>query len=287
MMSPGKLFIVATPIGNLADLSPRAQQTLAEVALIAAEDTRHSQQLLAHLGLRRPMLSLHEHNETARAQQLVARLQQGDSIALISDAGTPLISDPGYALVTQVRAAGIEVVPIPGPCALIAALSASGLPTDRFVFEGFLAAKTSQRQQRLQQLQTETRTLVCYESTHRILASLADIALVFGPERQMVLAKELTKSYERLEAGTVTEIMAWLQQDPLRQKGEFVLVLAGQPEVAKTQDLPDEAMRILRILLNDLPLKQAASLAAEITGLRRKQLYDWAVAQKDTPSEAS
>lgn len=279
MTAAGKLFVVATPIGNLADLSPRAQRVLSEVDLIAAEDTRHSQHLLDHVGLRRPMLSLHEHNEQARASQLIERLQQGQSVALISDAGTPLISDPGYGLVNRVRAAGLEVSPIPGPCALIAALSASGLPTDRFVFEGFLPAKSSHRRQKFEQLATESRTIVCYESTHRILDSLQDLAAVWGSERSMVLAKELTKAYERLQAGSIGEILDWLQADPLRQKGEFVLVLAGVIPV-KTEELPEGALRVLQILLAELPLKQAASLAAEISGCRRKELYDWAVRQR-------
>lgn len=278
-MGTGKLFIVATPIGNLQDWSLRAQQTLQQVDLIAAEDTRHSLHLLDQLGVRKPMLSLHEHNEQARASQLLQRLQQGQSIALISDAGTPLISDPGYVLVKQVRAAGIQVVPVPGACALIAALSASGLPTDRFAFEGFLPAKSSHRQQKLQQLQDEARTLVFYESTHRIIDSLTDMASVWGAERQIVLAKELTKAYEQLLDGGVTEVIAWLQQDPLRQKGEFVLLVAGVSKPS-TESLPADALRVMGLLLAELPVKQAASLAAQITGCRRKELYDWAIRQQ-------
>lgn len=266
----GTLYVVATPIGNLGDMSPRACEVLAGVDRIAAEDTRHSMALLRHFAIRTPMLSLHEHNEREKSRYLLELLQAGESIALISDAGTPLISDPGYPLVSQARQAGIEVVAIPGPSAVAAALSISGLPTDRFVFEGFLPAKQQGRIKRLQELADESRTLVFYESSHRIVACLKDMAQVFGAGRDALVARELTKMHEQVCYQTLGVLVEWIQQDPNRQKGEFVVSVHG----AQGQPLAgQEVTRILGILLEELPLRQAAALAARITGLNKNALY--------------
>lgn len=269
----GVLYVVATPIGNLDDLSPRARATLAAVALVAAEDTRHSGTLLAHFGIRTPLISLHDHNEAERAAELIPRLQAGESIALISDAGTPLISDPGFDLVRAARTAGIRVVPVPGPSALIAALSVSGLPTDRFVFEGFLPAKPAARRERLAALAGELRTLVFYESVHRLQESLEDMVAAFGADRCAVLARELTKLHESVREASLADLTRWAGEDAAAGKGEVVLMVAGAAEVAST--LPAEP--VLKVLLRELPVKQAASLAAEITGAKKNELYDLAL----------
>ncbi|MGH8281498.1 MAG: 16S rRNA (cytidine(1402)-2'-O)-methyltransferase, partial [Gammaproteobacteria bacterium] len=265
----GTLYVVATPIGNLDDLSPRAQRTLTEADLIAAEDTRHSAVLLKHFGIHTPLLSLHDHNEAQRTPGLVEKLLTGKSVALISDAGTPLISDPGFGLVCAARVAGIRVVPIPGACALIAALSASGLPTDRFVFEGFLPQKTAARQTRLATLASETRTLVFYESVHRLQESLADMARIFGAERQAVIARELTKLHESIHDGTLAELVSWAGSDSHAAKGEVVLLVAG----ALAPDNATDADIILTILLRELPVKQAVALTAKLTGQKRNAVY--------------
>ena len=270
-MPAAVLHVVATPIGNLGDLSPRARQVLAEVAAICAEDTRRSGQLLAHFGIATPLLALHEHNEQQLAQRLVARLLAGDSLALVSDAGTPLVSDPGYRLVQAARAAGIRVSPVPGPCALIAALSVAGLPSDRFAFEGFLPAKASARRERLAALAGETRTLVFYESAHRIEESLADLCAAFGGERPAVLARELTKLFETVLDGTLANLQSRVQADPDQRKGEFVLVVQGVGEDADA--VLAEGRRVHAILAKQLPPSAAARLAAEITGAPRKALY--------------
>src|SRR5579872_5385083 len=253
-------------------MSPRARQVLADVALIAAEDTRHSGQLLAHFGIHTPMISLHDHNEAGRVPQLIDSLRQGQSLALISDAGTPLISDPGFELVRAAQAIGLRVSPVPGPCALVAALSASGLPTDRFVFEGFLPAKSAARRQRLTELTGESRTLVFYESVHRLEESLQDMQAVFGVGRRAVLARELTKLHESLRAGTLAELCDWARQDPAASKGEVVLLLGGA-EAVSSPAVGVEPDALLEILLEELPLKQAAALAARITGVGRNELY--------------
>ncbi len=272
----GVLYVVATPIGNLDDLSPRARQVLAAVDLVAAEDTRHSGILLSHFGIKTPLLSLHDHNEAQRAAELIPRLQSGVSIALISDAGTPLISDPGFDLVRAARAAGIAVSPIPGPSALVAALSVSGLPTDRFVFEGFLPAKQAARRERLGQLAAEHRTLVFYESVHRLADSLQDMALAFGSERRAVLARELTKLHEGVQEASLAELAAWATSDPHAGKGEVVLMVAGD-SASGAADLDAEGERVLKILLAELPVKQAAALTAAITGLPKNPLYQRAL----------
>lgn len=269
---PGILYIVATPIGNLKDISQRAIEVLQAVNCIAAEDTRHSKHLLQHLGISTPLISLHEHNEHLRANQLIERLRQGESIALISDAGTPLISDPGYVLVKDVKDANLSVVPIPGPCALIAALCASGLPTDRFVFEGFLPSKPKLRKQHLESLQSETRTLIFYEAPHRILESIKTLHDVFGADRQMVLARELTKKFETIQSGKISDIMNWVSHDENQQRGEMIILVEG----AKAVPVSDNQVsynKILTILLENLPLKQASEITAKITGERKNDVY--------------
>ncbi len=279
----GVLYIVATPIGNLGDLAPRAAEVLGAVDLVAAEDTRHTRPLLRHFGVETPLLALHEHNEHQVLERVIALLQEGKAVALVSDAGTPLISDPGFPLVRECRRLGIPVSPIPGPSALIAALSASGLPTDRFLFEGFPERGQAARRAQLEALRDEPRTLVFYESSHRVRESLRDMAAAFGPERRAVLARELTKLHETIVADTLEGLTALLEADPVQQKGEFVLMVAGaapRPEEA----LDPQTERLLRILLEELPVKQAAALAARISGEKRNRLYQAAVALqgKDT-----
>ena len=272
----GTLYIVATPIGNLEDMSPRAVRVLTEVALIAAEDTRHSAVLLQHFGIRTPMVALHDYNEPEQVQALMPSLQAGRSVALISDAGTPLVSDPGFKLVRAARAAGIAVVPVPGACAAIVALSAAGLPTDRFVFQGFPPPKSAARRSFFEQDKIETRTVVYYESPHRIEECLADLVAVFGGERQAVLARELTKKFETIHADTLAGLVTWLAQEENRRRGEFVVLIHGA-EPTRADLLAPEVERVLRILLAQLPLKQAAQLAAEITGIKKNALYDRAL----------
>ena len=265
------LHVVATPIGNLADLSPRALETLRTVAAICAEDTRHTRQLLAHFGIDRPLLALHEHNEDAMADRLVARLLAGESLALVSDAGTPLVSDPGYRLVRAAREAGIRVSPLPGPCAFVAALSVAGLPSDRFVFEGFLPAKAGARRERLQRLAAEPRTLAFYESAHRIEETLADMAAVFGRTRRAVLARELTKLFETVLDDTLAGLAGRVAGDPNQRKGEFVVLVQGAGEDADVRIA--EGRRLYAKLGEHLPPSTAAKLAAELSGAPRKALY--------------
>ncbi len=276
----GILYVVPTPIGNLADMTPRAQQVLAEVDLIAAEDTRHSAKLLQHFAIKTPAVAYHEHNEREQTTRLVTKLQAGESIALISDAGTPLVSDPGYRLVHEARLAGVQVVPLPGACALIAALSASGLPSDRFIFEGFLPAKAAARRQSLQALQAESRTLIFYESTHRIKECIDDMLAVLGPEREVVLARELSKKFETIHGAPLADLAAWLAADDNQQRGEFVLLVRGAG-VQEAGDVDTESERVLRLLMAELPLKQAAALAAQITGGKKNALYKHALALSD------
>ncbi|MFC4819443.1 16S rRNA (cytidine(1402)-2'-O)-methyltransferase [Dokdonella ginsengisoli] len=272
-MTNGRLWIVATPIGNLDDLSPRARQTLREVGLIAAEDTRHSAPLLAQAGTQPRVLALHEHNEHEQAARIVEHLRGGGDAALISDAGTPLVSDPGYRLVRAARAAGCEVSPVPGPCAAIAALSVAGLPSDRFVFEGFLPAKAAARRERLQALAAETRTLIFYESSHRIVESLADLRGAFGDAREAVLARELTKLFETVIAAPLGELAARVEADANQQRGEFVVLVAGASGEDADAQLA-EGRRVFALLREELPPARAAKLAAAITGAPRKRLYE-------------
>lgn len=276
----GSLYVVATPIGNLDDISARALTILRSVALIAAEDTRHSARLMQHFGIGTPLAACHEHNERDQGGRFLARLLAGDDVALISDAGTPLISDPGYHLVRQARAAGIAVVPVPGACALIAALSAAGLPSDRFIFEGFLPAKAAGRRARLEQVKEEPRTLIFYEAPHRILECLQDMQAVFGDERPALLARELTKTFETLKGMPLAELAAWVAGDSNQQRGECVVLVAGWQAPEGEEAVSAEAMRVLNLLLAEMPLKRAAALAAEITGVRKNLLYQVALEQQ-------
>lgn len=276
----GSLYVVATPIGNLDDISARALTILRSVALIAAEDTRHSARLMQHFGIGTPLAACHEHNERDQGGRFLARLLAGDDVALISDAGTPLISDPGYHLVRQARAAGVAVVPVPGACALIAALSAAGLPSDRFIFEGFLPAKAAGRRARLEQVREESRTLIFYEAPHRILECLQDMQSVFGDERPALLARELTKAFETLKGLPLAELAAWVAADSNQQRGECVVLVAGWQAPEGEEAVSAEAMRVLNLLLAEMPLKRAAVLAAEITGVRKNLLYQVALEQQ-------
>ncbi|TFH88084.1 16S rRNA (cytidine(1402)-2'-O)-methyltransferase [Billgrantia azerbaijanica] len=279
--SSGALYVVATPIGNLDDLTPRAARVLAEVALVAAEDTRHSARLLRHLGLRRPLLSLHEHNEAARVEQIDARLAAGEDVALISDAGTPLISDPGYVLVRALRERGRRVVPVPGACALVAALSAAGLPTDRFLFAGFLPARGAARRTRLEALAAREETLVFYESPHRIRDTLADIDTVLGA-RHLVLARELTKAFETFLEGSAEALLARMAADPDQARGEFVVMVAGAEAVAAAPAVAVEGEALLAALLAEgVGVKQAAGVAARLLGGAKKAWYAQAQALKE------
>ncbi|MDN3555627.1 16S rRNA (cytidine(1402)-2'-O)-methyltransferase [Halomonas maura] len=277
----GVLYVVATPIGNLDDLSPRAARVLGEVALVAAEDTRHTARLLRHLGIAPAMLSLHEHNEAARVDQLDARLVAGESVALVSDAGTPLISDPGFVLVRELRARGRRVVPVPGACALVAALSAAGLPTDRFLFSGFLPAKGGARRARLEALAERDETLVFYESPHRIRDTLADLAATLGG-RRVVLARELTKTFETFLDGSAEALLARLAEDPDQARGEFVVMVAGAAPRQAGEAAAIEAEALLAALLAEgVGVKQAAAVAARTLGGAKKTWYARAQALKD------
>lgn len=274
----GSLYIVATPIGNLKDLSPRAAEVLAQTQLLLAEDTRTAAKLLHVLGIGRPMHALHEHNERRATPSILARLREGCNVALISEAGTPLISDPGFHLVRAALGAGIRVVPIPGPCALISALVVSGLPTDRFVFEGFLPPKSVARRNRLEDLRQETRTMVFFEAPHRILASLHDMQAIFGPERGVTLARELTKTHETIRSDTLTAILHWASQDPSQRKGEIALVVQG---AQANSEQGNEASRVLSVLLKYLPARTAVAATHEITGARKNELYRAALGSVD------
>ncbi|RMO86923.1 Ribosomal RNA small subunit methyltransferase I [Pseudomonas syringae pv. philadelphi] len=275
--TPGSLYVVATPIGNLDDMSVRALKVLREVALIAAEDTRHSARLMQHFGISTPLAACHEHNERDEGSRFITRLLAGDDVALISDAGTPLISDPGYHLVRQARAAGVPVVPVPGACALIAALSAAGLPSDRFIFEGFLPAKAVGRRAKLELVKEEPRTLIYYEAPHRILECLQDMELVFGAERHALLAREITKTFETLKGLPLGELRAFVEADGNQQRGECVVLVSGWTPPEDEDVIGTEARRVLDLLLEEMPLKRAAALAAEITGVRKNLLYQVAL----------
>lgn len=268
---PGTLYVVATPIGHRDDISARAIETLRKVAVIAAEDTRHTRPLLQHLGIDTPLVALHDHNERTAVDALVERLRQGDDVALVSDAGTPLISDPGFRLVRAVRAAGLKASPVPGPSAVVAALSVAGLPSDRFIFEGFLPAKGGARRSRLTELAGESRTLIFYESSHRIVECLEDMREVFGADREAVMARELTKLFETVLGAPLGELVERVTADPNQQKGEFVVMVAGR-EAGEDERLA-EGLRVFGILKEELPPAKAAKLAAAITGAPRKALY--------------
>ncbi|HHE9451726.1 TPA: 16S rRNA (cytidine(1402)-2'-O)-methyltransferase [Haemophilus influenzae 10810] len=274
----GILYIVATPIGNLQDITQRALETFAQVDLIAAEDTRHSGLLLSHYGIKKPFFALHDHNEQEKAHILVEKLKQGSNIALISDAGTPLISDPGFHLVRQCREAGIRVVPLPGACAAITALCASGIASDRFCFEGFLPAKSKARKDKLENIAEEDRTLIFYESTHRILDTLEDMQSVLGEERYMVLAREMTKTWETITGNTIRNLREWLPEAPNRTKGEMVLIVEGKPKSDNNDEISPQAVKALELIAEELPLKKAAAIVAELYGYKKNALYQFGLA---------
>lgn len=271
---PACLYVVATPIGNLGDFSPRAAEVLAWVDVIAAEDTRHSARLLAHAHIQTPMVALHEHNEDRVARSLIQRIQAGASVAVIADAGTPLISDPGFVLVRAARKAGIVVRTVPGACAAVAALSVSGLASDRFVFEGFLPSKAAARGRRLAQLAGETRTLVVYESSHRIVHAVRDLATALGADRLVCLARELTKWHEESVLLPAGELSEWLHADDNRRRGEFVLIVAGAPPTPASDEYPVRVEALMRELVAVMPLREAARMAARLLGVARNQAYE-------------
>ncbi|WP_154124521.1 16S rRNA (cytidine(1402)-2'-O)-methyltransferase [Grimontia hollisae] len=273
MVDVSTLYIVPTPIGNLGDITQRALEILQQVDIIAAEDTRHTGKLLSHFGITTRTFALHDHNEQQKADFLIEKLVAGQSIALVSDAGTPLISDPGYHLVTRCRQAGVKVVPLPGPCAVITALSASGLPSDRFSFEGFLPPKSKGRRDKFAEIAADPRTLIFYESPHRILDTLDDMLAVLGSERQVVLARELTKTYETIHGAPLGELIEWLHQDSNRIRGEMVLLVAGYR--SEKEDLPLDAIKVVTLLAKELPLKKASAIAAELYGVKKNALYKW------------
>ncbi|WP_444919722.1 16S rRNA (cytidine(1402)-2'-O)-methyltransferase [Microbulbifer sp. CnH-101-G] len=273
------LYIVATPIGNLADMVPRAIEVLQCADLVAAEDTRHSQRLFSHFNIETPLMAYHDHSDDKRTGQILHRLEQGQTVALISDAGTPLISDPGYRLVREARERGIRVVPIPGACAFVAALSAAGLPSDRFSFEGFLPAKAGPRERALQELAGDNRTLVFYEAPHRVADTLQAMAEIFGAEREAVIAREVSKAFETFQLMPLGELVDWVRSDSNQQRGEIVLLVRGA-ERRRDTELDGEAQRVMTLLLAELPPKKAAAIAAEITGVNKKTLYNWSLQQK-------
>lgn len=277
-MTTGTLYLIATPIGNLADISSRALSTLGSVDLIAAEDTRHSARLLQHYEITTKVISMHSFNEEKQSRALLRRLLDGESIALISDAGTPLISDPGSLLVRLARESGVQVTPIPGACAAIAALSASGLSAAHFLFEGFLPPKAAARQARLASLRTQTATIILYESPRRVIKLIQDIIQEMGSERRVVIARELTKRFETIYCERADHILAWLENDPDQQKGEFVVLIEG----AQVPDYDEsEARRVLALLLPHMKVKHAASIGAELTGYKKNQLYELALTMED------
>ena len=274
------LYIVPTPIGNLGDITQRAIEVLSNVDLVAAEDTRHTGKLMSHFSIQTKTFALHDHNEQQKAQVLVDKLLAGHSIALVSDAGTPLISDPGYHLVTQCRQAGVKVVPLPGACAVITALSASGLPSDRFSFEGFLPAKSKGRKDKFLEIAKVERTCVFYESPHRILDSLDDMLEILGPDREVVLARELTKTFETIQGMPLGELVEWVKSDSNQQRGEMALLIHGY-RASEDDSIPEEVKRTVTILTKELPLKKAAAMAAEIYNLKKNALYKWGLENLD------
>ena len=275
----GTLYIVATPIGNLGDMVPRAIATLSAVSVIACEDTRHSKKLLDHFGIDKPCVAYHDHTDKKSSYNLLKRLASGEDVALISDAGTPLISDPGYRLVAEARAQGYSVIPVPGASAVVAALSVAGLPTDKFKFIGFLPAKSSQRKSALTDLKTAAETMVCYEAPHRVVDTLTDMAIVFGAERPAFMAREITKTFETYLHGSLEELLEQVQADSNQQRGEIVLVIAGH--IGETDNVSVDAEKILGLLLKELPLTKAASVTAKITGGDKKQLYQLGLSLQD------
>ena len=272
----GELYLVATPIGDMTDIAPRALDILNTVDIVAVEDKRRSSRLFSHFGIKTPMISYHDHSEEKQVKKIIDELLCGKSVALISDAGTPLISDPGFKLVNAAKDKSIKVSPIPGPCALIAAISASGLPSDRFIFEGFLPSKSIPRVTKIQNISADSRTIIFYEAPHRILETLIDMIKVIGPSRKIVLARELTKTYETFISGTLKGVLEIIEKDLNQQKGEIVIVLAGADSSEKKIETQD-SKRILSVLLEDLPLKQAVSLGSRITGVQKNIFYKLAL----------
>lgn len=281
MIHSGTLYVVATPIGNLQDITLRALEVLKAVDVIAAEDTRHTSGLLSHYAIRKKMLAVHEHNEHQSAEQLLARLHAGESVALVTDAGTPGISDPGAVVVDIVREAGIVVIPIPGASAVIAALSASGIRQNGFSFIGFLPASGSQRRKTLESLKAQNTTLVFYEAPHRVIESVNDMALILGGERRITIARELTKTFETFHRCNLGGATAWLESDPNQQRGEFVLLVEALPAV-EAVEISEEVERVLKLLMSELPLKQAVKLTSEITGIKKNALYEHGLKIKDS-----
>ena len=275
----GTLYVIATPIGNLGDMTLRAIETLKLVDAIAAEDTRHTSGLLSHFGISKKLIAVHEHNEQQSAEKLLAQLKKGDNIALVTDAGTPAVSDPGAIVVKIVREAGIKVVPIPGVSAVVAALSASGITQNGFYFHGFLPASGAARRKILEQLKSQAVTLVLYEAPHRIVECVEDLAKVLGDSRKITFCRELTKTFETIDTCILSEASAWLQADPNQQRGEFVLLIEAAP-IVEVEEISTEAQRVLKCLLAELPLKQAVALATEITNLKKNDLYEFALALK-------
>lgn len=275
----GTLYVVATPIGNLADMSTRAIEVLKSVQCIAAEDTRHAKKLLQHYGIHTPMLAYHDHNEQTQCHTLIGQLLAGDDVALISDAGTPLISDPGFRLTQAAHKENIPLVPVVGACAAIAALSVAGLPSDRFSFEGFLPNKTSQRKAKLAALTSTTHTMIFYESPHRIIAALQDLVAVFGGERLACLCRELTKTFETVQQASLAELLHFVESDPNQQKGEIVLVVNGA--TPNHSEIDEQTKKLLLRLLVDLPVKKAAALASELSGIKKNKLYELALHLKN------
>jgi len=286
VISAGTLYVVATPIGNLDDISRRAIDTLQGVDLIAAEDTRHSKALLEKIEVKTRLTSYHDFSDDSVAARFLDKLQQGQSIALISDAGTPLISDPGFKLVRLVREANIPVIPIPGVSAITAALSVAGLATDRFCFEGFLASKQGAREQSLSQLKYELRTMVFYESPHRIEAMLASVVAVFGESRQVFVGRELTKKFESHFLGSSSDVLAWLQADSNNQRGEFVVIVAGCDKDAQQSQKQEVGLRLALQLESEMSLKKAVALASDVTGARKNLLYAAMIEIKNSSGDA-
>ncbi len=272
----GELYLVATPIGDMTDIAPRALGILNTVDIVAVEDKRRSSRLFSHFAIKTPMICYHDHSEEKQVKKIIDELLCGKSVALISDAGTPLISDPGYKLVNAAKNKSIKVSPVPGPCALIAAISASGLPSDRFIFEGFLPPKSIARISKIQNISTDYRTIIFYEAPHRILETLIDMIKVIGPSRKIVLARELTKTYETFISGTLEGVLEIIEKDLNQQKGEIVIVLAGADSSEKKIETQD-SKRILSVLLEELPLKQAVSLGSKITGVQKNIFYKLAL----------
>ncbi|GAA6133844.1 16S rRNA (cytidine(1402)-2'-O)-methyltransferase [Oceaniserpentilla sp. 4NH20-0058] len=278
-MAENQLYVVATPIGNLADITLRAQQVLESVDIVAAEDTRHTKKLLNHLGIQKPCMATHDHNEAHAAQQIIEKLKIGQNVAIVSDAGTPLIADPGYHVADQVAKAGFKVVPIPGACAVITALCAAALPTDRFIFDGFLPSKTTARKGYFNGVKHEERTLVVYESPHRIMHAVDDLISELGPDREIVLARELTKTFETFLRGTAQEVKAMMVADANQQRGEFVMMIRGVISNKKLE-VSQEALDLTLLIAKELPLKKAAAIVSEHTGFKKNQLYQFALESK-------